>query len=298
MFSQLLPSQRRYSDMTESWGGQAGSRTLDDPADGDAIPVGEARQLVIHFMSSFLSQGKMIPLNMMPVTMELELADADEAFTESNTNWEITRPRLIADVCQLDQALANSYAKHLLDGKSLPMYTHGLYSVKGAVASGTLFSFPIARGFTRLSRIYVTLWDGATAGAKWVNRFYSPLNGKYNDLKDDTLEWNVTIGADRYPSFNCESHQESFYRLRLTQLQHMGTDSFSISPQQYRTTKFIIGQSLEKAPGMASHTGINTRSGSQMTLNFKNLGSANMIHVILHYEQVVNVSAAGVEVLD
>ena len=149
-----------------------------------------------------------------------------------------------------------------------------------------------------MSSIYVTLWDGATAGAKWVNRFYSPLNGKYNDLKDDTLEWNVTIGADRYPSFNCESHQESFYRLRLTQLQHMGTDSFSISPQQYRTTKFIIGQSLEKAPGMASHTGINTRSGSQMTLNFKNLGSANMIHVILHYEQVVNVSAAGVEVLD
>ena len=35
-----------------------------------------------------------------------------------------------------------------------------------------------------------------------------------------------------------------------------------------------------------------------LTLNFKNLGAAHMIHVVLVYDQVVNLSAAGVEVLD
>ncbi len=109
LFSLLLPSQRRYNDVCESWGGHPSTPgKLDDPADGDAIPAGKSRQLVAHFVSSFLSQGKMIPLNMVPVTMEFELADSDEVFNESNTSWEIARPRLIADVCQMDQALQNS----------------------------------------------------------------------------------------------------------------------------------------------------------------------------------------------
>jgi hypothetical protein len=44
---------------------------------------------------------------------------------------------------------------------------------------------------------------------------------------------------------------------------------------------------------------VNTRSGSQLTLSFRGLPSdIHTIHVILHYEVAVNVSAAGIEVLD
>ena len=59
-----------------------------------------------------------------------------------------------------------------------------------------------------------------------------------------------------------------------------------------------MGQSFEKAPGGGAHTGVNTRSGAQLTLNFRNLGATTLVHVVLHYEQIVNVSAAGAEVLD
>ena len=83
-------------------------------------------------------------------------------------NWEITRPRLVASVVDLDQGLSNSYAKHLLDGKSLPIFTRNLYSVKSSISSTQAFSFPITRGFTRLSGVYVTLYDG---GGYWVDRF-------------------------------------------------------------------------------------------------------------------------------
>ncbi len=55
---------------------------------------------------------------------------------------------------------------------------------------------------------------------------------------------------------------------------------------------------LEKCPGAAGHPGVNTRSGSQLSLNFKNLGAATQIHVFLHYDCAISVSAAGVEVLD
>jgi hypothetical protein len=66
----------------------------------------------------------------------------------------------------------------------------------------------------------------------------------------------------------------------------------------YGENHFVLGQTFEKAAGQSSHTGINTRSGSMLTINFKNLGDAQMVHVVLVYDQVVNLSAAGVEVLD
>ena len=297
MFSEMLPAQRRYNNISESWGATNNASSMNVPFVADAIPADSSRQVVVTLLSSFLSQGKMIPLSMLPITIELELDDADAAFSGSGNSWEITRPRLVADVCDLDQALANSYAKHILDGKSLPFYMHGLYSLRAAVPAGSsLFSLPIARGFTRLSTVYITLWNGATG--KWVNSFTHPNAGDQNIEVEDTTQWNITLGAERWPTFNCESTQESFYRLRLAQQAHQGSDSFGISSYDYRNTKFIIGQSFEKAPGGGAHTGINTRSGAQLTLNFRNLGATTLIHVVLHYEQIVNVSAAGAEVLD
>jgi len=60
----------------------------------------------------------------------------------------------------------------------------------------------------------------------------------------------------------------------------------------------VLAQSLEQAPGSSAHTGVNTRSGAQLTLNFRNLGAITAVHVVMHYEQILNVSAAGAEVLD
>ena len=110
------------------------------------------------------------------------------------------------------------------------------------------------------------------------------------------MEWHMTLGSERFPVFPCESSQESFYRLRLCEQAH-GSDGPSMTPVQYHSDHFVIGQSFELAPGSA-HTGINTRSGSQLTLSFKNLTGAHTIHVVLKYEAVVNLSAAGTQLLD
>jgi hypothetical protein len=296
MFSMLLPGQQLFNNAAESWGVTNHVDTFTTPAESDPLPGGSRRQLVVQLLSPFLNQGKWIPLSMLPITVEIELADADEAFVGTGADWEITRPRLLGDVCELDQALQNSYAKHLVDGKSLPMYMHGLYSVIAAIPAGSsLYSLPMARGFTRLSAIYITFWDGT---GKWVNRFLCPsLATNVNEEATDLLRWNITIGADRYPSFDCESVQESMYRLRMLQASQ-GHTGHSISGYNYRNTQFVIGQSLEKCPGMSAHTGINTRSGSQLSLNFRNLGTATTIHVVMQYELILNISGAGSEVLD
>jgi len=299
MFSTLLPANLRMNNLTEGWSGNNVAISIDEPADNStAIFAGNARTLCVQLLSPFLSQGKMIPMSMMPLTLELELDDLGAALVSvsgAEINWEITRPRLVASVVDLDHALANSYAKHLLDGKSLPIYTRSLYSIKSSISSTQTFSFPITRGFTRLSGVYVTLFDG---GGNWVDRFYHPLVGGQNNAERDTMSWNMTIGSERWPSFDCDSIQECFYRLRLLTSNHLGNVEYGFSSAEYSANHFILGQTFEKGAGQSSHTGINTRSGSMLTLNFKKLGAAQMIHAVLVYDQVVNLSAAGVEVLD
>jgi hypothetical protein len=298
MFSELLPSQRRMNNICESWGGSTAASTLSAPGAGAPIAADSERTVVVHLMSSFFSQGKMIPLSMIPAVLELELGELNAAFSGDANKWEISRPRLVADVVTLDQSLMNSYSSHVLSGKSLPMPMTGLYSVTSAIPIGSSqYSFPIVRGFTRLQTIYVSFHDNDAQG-KFTTRFYSPLDGEENLSATDNMEYYFQVGSDRYPQFSVDSHQESFYRLRLAQLIHQGSDSFSITPAQYRTNKFIIGQNFERAPGSAAHSGLNTRSGSQLTINLKHTSAATVCHVVLIYSQILDVSAAGCQILD
>jgi hypothetical protein len=302
MFARLRSSAERYNDHAEGWGiTHSHECTLNRPGDPDAIPGNKARTVVVKLISSFLTQGKAIPLNMVPVVLELELGEASATFVGAEPSFYITQPRLVADVITLDNALQNSYASHILQGKQLPFMMHGLYSIRATIPPGsTLYSLPIARGFTRLSTCYFTFFDSA---GSWTTHFAAPVAFSAEDYDNttdnDQFSWNITVGADRYPEFDCSSLQESWYRLSVAQLMHTGSKTFSISPWQYRTNRFIGAMNFEKALGEAGHTGVNTRSGSQLTLNFRGLpASINSIHVVLHYEAAVNVSAAGIEVLD
>jgi hypothetical protein len=302
MFSMLQSSSRRYNAISESWGSDSTHvATLSSPGVADPIPGNASRTVVVKLMSAFLNQKRMIPLNMVPLVIELELGGADDAFDGTGNQWRITEPRLIGDVIQIDNALQNSYAEHILSGRTLPFPMHGLYAVRATVPAGsTLFSLPIARGFSRLSSVYFTFWDST---GKYMNRFNSTVRASANSDNTTALDqttWNITIGSERYPEFDVSSVQESWYRLGLAQLMHQGKEaSFSISSVDYRANSFIGAMNLEKALGQASHTGVNTRSGSQLTLSFRNLPTTiNTILVVLHYEQVVQVSKAGVEVLD
>ena len=73
------------------------------------------------------SRANMLPLVMLPPAIECELAVVSEAFAGVANDWTVTRPRLVADCCDLDQTLQNSYASHQHSGKSLPIYMQSLY---------------------------------------------------------------------------------------------------------------------------------------------------------------------------
>ncbi len=86
VMSELLPCQRRMNDVGETWGGGNAALSFADPGLDDPIPGDSSRQVCVQLMSSFLSQGKMTPLHMLPLTVELELDDASVAFA-GTANW-------------------------------------------------------------------------------------------------------------------------------------------------------------------------------------------------------------------
>jgi hypothetical protein len=291
LFSFMLPPDELRNRISEEWGNSATAATLTAPGAGQQIAAGESRVVLCQLMSSFLNQGKYIPLSFLPVVLELELADADAALSGTDINWHVERPQLLADVMHVDVSLQNSYAKHLLDGKSLPPHYDGMYSFQAAIPNGSSqYSLPVVRGFTRLTKFYLTFSTEASAD---VGTFSSPLGGVANQASNDTFSWWVTVGSERYPAFDVTSQQESMYRLRQM---HPGPPH--IDTYAYSNNRFVTGLSLERVPNSASFTGMNTRSGSQLTLNFRNTGAIITIHVVLVFDQVADLSSAGVVIMD
>ena len=73
----------------------------------------------------------------------------------------------------------------------------------------------------------------------------------------------------------------------------------------YRSHRYIIGLDLEKISG-AGFTGLSTRAGDQLTLNFKGCDAAGYsvssvptkMYCALHYDRVLNIGDAGIQCSD
>ena len=105
----------------------------------------------------------------MPIAIELELVDnrneailsefptEDTTIAQANTsnNWEIVNCEVKVDFCTLDNALDNSYAEHLLSGKSLPI-NYSTYVSQVSQMTGQKSAINVARALTRLKSLIVT----------------------------------------------------------------------------------------------------------------------------------------------
>ena len=105
------------------------------------------------------------------------------------------------------------------------------------------------------------------------------------------------------------SHQEAFYQLRKT-LGHQSssTHSFTMKPYEYKSNKMLIAIDTEKVLE-AGFTGLNTRAGDLLTVKFKyNTPAAggaiaatriaNLMHIVLHSDHILEIHDTGVRVYD
>jgi hypothetical protein len=337
MMHVLIAQESRDNDASEAFGlVWDNADTLPAQVNTDnynGIAPGESLTVLFKPLSGILNQGKMLPIRYAPITIELELvSDAtapivstygigakDFKAENTSTKWSINNVQVKCDLCTLDNALDNSYAQHLLSGKSLPISFNTFVSQMQTI-SGPDVSINVSRALTRLKSVFVTLEKGystdgrdAFALRKAWKDFFSPMSflNRSGILKHDPrgeFEFQLQIGSKLFPEYPIRSHNEAFYQLKKTLgVQASAVHNFDVTATQYRDSRFILGTDCERILD-AGFTGLNTRAGDLMTVKFKNASSgfttngteclADRLHVVLHSDQIMEIRDSGVQVFD
>ena len=331
----LIASESRDNDAAEAFGNLWDERHSD--ADNfRGIPGGQKLTVLFKPLSGILSQNKMLPIRYAPVTLELELVDdANEPIisalkstddsndfkaTNTSTTWSLTNVQVKVDVCTLDNALDNSYAQHLLSGKSLPISYNTFVSQMQTIAGQDAPSINVSRALTRLKSVFITLTkDLSVSGARTAsqhpglkpwNDFFSPMwtsnwGGSWAHDSNGEFEFQLQIGSKLFPEYPIRSHNEAYYQLKKTLgVQASAVHNFDVSASQYRSNRFILGTDCEKVLD-AGFTGLNTRAGDLMTVKIKyaskgtaNENLADRLHIVLHSDQIMEIRDTGVQDFD
>ena len=329
MFHMLTSRHSSTNGSAEGFGLDSSNiKDFGDTAKLVGIMPQEAQTVMFKPLSCLFSQDKYIPLRYCPITIELELTDqitdpvvipggaTTNGFTTGNTSttWQLQQVQIKLDVCTLDNALDNSYAQHMLSGNALPIHYSTWVSQLQTVAGQDL-NVNITRALTRLKSVFVTLdKDIPTTGTRAVwwrrkwNDFFSPLaeqnaGGALTSLRDGEFDFSVQIGSTRYPIYPIRSHAEAYYQLKkCLGVQASPVHSFDINGVEYRDYKFILGIDTERMLE-AGWTGLNTKSGSLLTVKFKfnstdALRQANRMHIVLVSDNILEIKDSGCSVYD
>jgi len=180
MMHVMIASESRANDAAEAfgnlWNSQSWYKGAVDITNFQGIGLGQKLTVLFKPLSGLLNQNKMLPVRYAPVTIELELVDdatepiisnipatadtgSPNEFALSNTSllWSISNVQVKVDLCTLDNALDNSYAQHLLSGKSLPISYNTFVSQMQTIAGQDAPTINVSRALTRLKSVFVTL---------------------------------------------------------------------------------------------------------------------------------------------
>ena len=325
MFEVLTSLHNRDNDDIENFGYRADTLPPGENHTTNTLPgiPGQSYQTVgMKLCSGLLNQPKMLPLKYMPLTIELELVnDANDVvvtpavnseFTTGNTtnDWQLENVQLKCDICNLDNSLQNNYDSHLLSGKSLPI-NFNTYITQSQAITGQDVGVSLNRAITRLKSIFVTFYqtnDTEKPTHKEFCDFNHPMDNATGLLYDKgyELEYQIQVGSKLFPEYPVRSLSESFAQLKKC-LGILGSNfhSVSITPKQYRNNRFIIGCDTEKAL-QAGFTGLNTRQGDLLSVKVKAMDKSvltaskmpDTMYIVLHSDQIMEISDAGVQVFD
>jgi len=161
---------------------------------GTGLAEGQAKAVSFKPLFGIFNQPKYIPLQFCPLTVEFELVtSATDAIAtelagsqfptnETSQSWEISDCQIKADVVELDSAVHNEYASHLMQGHPIPInYTS--YITQLQTVSGGNINVNITRSCSRLKSIFISFDKAADAVAnnartlikKPWNYFYHPM---------------------------------------------------------------------------------------------------------------------------
>ena len=301
MLDRLKPPARSMNEVIMN--GTAASDATLQISSGTLAPIAasDARTMICSLeILGLLNQHKWIPTGLMGggLVLELELNSDATYATSGSTDWVIENPAIFCDEKILDSQLQEKYVQHVLSGKSMPISLKAMSTTLHIVTSSD-FTVALARGFSRLDAIILTLYDTAQSGTKALNTFFHPAgSGTALAKSGDAVKLQVQCGSKKYPEYEISSMAEFYMRLQGALGIMSGESSMNISGRQYHDNAFIAALNLEKLSGTgAEYSGLNTKE-QLLTASWKGCGSANQCYITLVYSSILNIREGGTEVLE
>ena len=145
------------------------------------------------------------------------------------------------------------------------------------------------------------------------------MNGQAYERGYYVFQWNsevemqMQVGAKMFPEIPIRSSAEAYYHLRKSLGSHKPNSSYAVNilDREYRSHKFIVAFDTEKQTN-AGFSGLNTRAGDLITIKCNNLHHISnadngvpmpdtipeFMHTTLEYDAIINITDAGVTVLE
>jgi len=308
MYHSLLPTDRRCDDAIEGWGLDSAAVSMTSMDSFEPVPGGDFRRVSLHLLSGLLSQPKLLPLKVCPLTIELHIGDAQDAFSSAvgaSTTWLIENAELKCNIITLDSLMDQQFHDHLRAGRSLYVPISTWTTTMQAVTAPSNYRVDLARGYSALKTVIAT--QSKAADNQTISFYHKaaggdPTNGTASS--DDDIEYQIQIGSAMYPTLPVRGFAESFYRLREALGIHVGESSVNITPSSFKSNRFMMAIDVEKAnvgPGAAAaFTGANTRQGSLISVLVKGpTNDAERCYITCHYDAVMTIRGeGGVELAD
>ena len=325
LYCSLKPTEEKTNDDIEGFMYRVDNLGVGGPTTGTAhgIASGHHMSVSMKILSGVLNQPKFLPLRYMSggLSFEFELVSdatdplitADGAvFTTANTtaSWEIENCQIKADVLTLDNSLENSYAEHIMSGKSLPI-NFNTFITSNQTVGGQNISVSVSRAVTRLKGLFLTFYkdlgDATDHYEKEWSRMYHPMVNVAGQAYDPgyELEYQIQLGAKLYPEYPVRSLSEAFAQLRKTVGLNYGHHAVDLNAHQYRNNKFIVAVDMEKISEMG-FTGENTMNGQLLVIKVSPLNKSTLtsdkmptqMNMYLNSDQIMEIKDVGVTVLD
>ena len=171
----------------------------------------------------------------------------------------------------------------------------------------------LQRAYSRLNSLFISFQGGAGAPSANTHQTTSFLNPSQfivggvvagqTTHDEGTLQFDVQIGATKFPESPATSIPEIFSLLRMaTQIYDQSGRTLSITPQSFANNSFVIGVGLQTSS--AAFSGYNTRSGDLLTVRAKNLATdaavnaAARVYVTMVHEAICEIREGSVAILD
>jgi hypothetical protein len=257
----------------------------------------------------FQSVRKFLPLQFMPITIELSLVDnpldpiiytnvadpgdgtriANSFYTNVTSNlWSILNVQAKCDLVTLDNSFEESFYKSISEGKPLNINYNTLISQMQTITGQVNLNVNVSRSLTRLKSVFVSLSKtlpevavgtfartrGTQPGSKDWNTFYSPMFNEFDaDAKINStngeFEMQLQIGSSLYPEYRIRSHAEAYYNLKKT----LGIRSNVVHNFNIDGIEYRRDKFIigidTERVLEAGFSGLSTRAGDLMTVMFK-----------------------------